>query len=89
MTALQLAEWEAYDKLEPIGEWRADFRVSFLASLLTNLVIQTMGKKGAKLTKIEDFIFDWDGSIAESKKQTPDQMKDILMAIAEMHNKKK
>jgi len=88
LTASQLIEWEAYDTLEPIGEWRADYRISFLASLLTNLVIQTMGKKGAKLTKIEDFLFDWDGSVADSKKQTPKQMKDILMAIVNKNKKK-
>jgi len=87
LTASQLAEWIAYDRLDPIGESRADFRMSYLSSLVTNLAIGINGKKGTKLTEVKDFILDWSGEAKESKTQSPEEMKSLFQAIAASSNK--
>ena len=80
LTARQLTEWELYNRIDPIGEERSDFRMSYMASLITNLVISSMGKKGTKLTNIKDFLLEWDEK--PKQEQTATQMRDILMGMA-------
>ena len=83
-----MAEWEEYNKIDPIGEWRNDHRLAMLSSLLSNLTIQVHGKKGTKLTKIEDFLVEWDSALVEEKKQqSPEDMKKFLMDLAARQNK--
>lgn len=54
-----------------------------MASLLTNLTISVNGKKGAKLTSVKDFLFDWDVESAKNKgTQTPEEMKMVFEQIA-------
>lgn len=88
LTSAQLSEWEAYDKLDPIGTWRDDYRMAYLASMITNLVISIHGKKGAKHTVPLDYMPKWDAE-KESivRKQTPEEMKELLLDLAKMHNK--
>lgn len=89
LTATQLAEWEMYLSIDPPIERKHDIRTAYLASLLTNLVIRSMGKPGAQLTEVKDFIIEWDAEEAQQKKiQTPQQMKAILLGLAEEHNNK-
>jgi len=84
----QLLEWEAYDRLDPIGTWREDFRMACLASVISNLAIRINTKNG-KLTNIGDFMPNWDqGDKSSEQKQTPDQMKKVLLDIANSINKK-
>ena len=89
LTSKQLSEWEAYDKLDPIGTWREDFRLAYLSSLLTNLVISIHGKKGTKHTTPMEFLLNWDvDAKVEPKKQSVEEMKQILMGLAKSQNKK-
>ncbi len=88
LTSHQLSEWEAYDRLDPIGAWRDDFRMSYIASLLTNLVIRVHGKKGAKLTDVKDFLLDWSGDMKHTQQQTPQEMREFLLQFAKTQNKK-
>jgi len=95
LTSTQLSEWIAYDKIDPLGDWREDYRFSFLSSLITNLAIRTHGEKGAKLTTVEDFMFVWDPAEMEDKKeQGIEEMKKLLLSFApkkeprKMRNKK-
>ena len=88
LTATQLAEWEEYNKLDPIGEQRDDFRNAYLLMTMTNLAIGIHGKKGSKLTKIEDYIVDWDAGGKEEVQQSAEDMKNFLMSFASSHNKK-
>jgi hypothetical protein len=84
LNSYQLSEWEAYDRLDPIGSWRDDFRISYIASLLTNLTIRVHGKRGAQLTEVKDFLFDWSGDFKRAelaKKQSPEEMKATLMTM--------
>jgi hypothetical protein len=52
----QLAEWEAFDQLEPFGDWRADLRAGIVAGTIARA-------NGAKRAKATDFIprFDREG----------------------------
>jgi hypothetical protein len=85
----QIQEWEAYDKLDPIGTWREDFRMAYLSSTITNLAISVHGKKGAKLTNTIDFMPDWMRDVnAEAEKQSPEEMKLILTALMESTKRK-
>jgi hypothetical protein len=88
LTGWQISEWEAYDKIDPIGSWREDFRMAFLSSLITNLVISVHGKKGAKTTSPVDFMPNWTGEEKEPKRQSTEEMKQILLGIASTQNKR-
>lgn len=81
LTAKQLAEWEAYDRLDPIGRWRDDFQMAYLASTMTNLAISIHGKKGAKLTQVIDYMPKWDEEKQEYKVQTVEEMKSVLTSL--------
>jgi len=48
----ELAEWEAYERLEPFGEQRADWRIAQVACILANV----NRKKGAPAFKVDDFM---------------------------------
>jgi hypothetical protein len=92
LTSKQISEWEAYDRIDPIGSWREDFRGAKLESLITNIVQQLYAKKGStpKVTTPLDFMVDWSGEKqeAEPKKQSMEDMKSILLGIAKAQNKK-
>jgi hypothetical protein len=92
LTSLQLSEWEAYDKLDPIGTWRDDFRMAYLSSLVTNLTISVNGKKGAKMTSPIDFLPDWadqrGAKVIDDVKPLAQQIKEIFGAIAKANKKK-
>lgn len=95
LTLEQLQEWEAYDKLDPVGTWRDDFRMAYLASLIQNIVLCLYPpKKGEKpkLTTPSDFMPMWDEELRKikttPKKQSTEEMKSFLMALARSQNKK-
>ena len=88
MTSEQLSEWEAMDRLDPIGSWRDDYRMSYLAALITNLAIRINGKKGAKLSEVKDFMLDWGKEPGEIMKQSTDEMKNLLLSFAKSQNKR-
>ena len=95
MTSEQLAEWEAYNRLEPIGDERIEFSLAMISSVITNIAIAALGKPGAKQTTPLDFLPKWDGvgegkgSGKEPKKQSVEEMKKILQSIAGVYNRKK
>lgn len=80
LTARQLVEWEAYNKIDPIGTEREDFRMAFLAMIITNVAIGALGSKNAKTAKLEDFMPDWD-TTKPKPVQSAEQMKNILMGL--------
>ena len=92
LTSKQISEWEAYDRIDPIGSWREDFRLAKIESLITNIVQQLYAKKGSKpgLTTPLDFMIDWmgEGKVNEPKKQSVEEMKSVLLGIAKGQNKK-
>ena len=92
LTSRQISEWEAYDRLDPIGEWRADFRMAYLCTIVTNIARAIHGEKGAKMTVPLDFMPEWDKGDSDDttvlRKQTPEQMRQILVAITKEYKKK-
>ena len=92
LTSRQLSEWEAYDKIDPIGSWRDDFRIAKLESLLTNIVQQLYAKKGSAptITTPLDFMPDWSGDRVEKKPENnlADQIKQVFSGIAGSKKKK-
>jgi Protein of unknown function (DUF4035) len=90
LTGIQLAEWEAYDKLDPIGSWRGDFQMACLASIVTNIAISVHNKQGSKFTTPNDFMPDWSGERDEEEQpiQSLEEMKAILLDIAGAQNRK-
>ena len=83
LTAIELAEWEAYDSIDPIGSTRSDIHFAAFSSMITNLFIAAYGKQGSTMTEPKDFLINWDGSKKESTKQeqSVDQIKDFLSAL--------
>jgi len=87
LTSSQIAEWEAYDKLDPIGDFRSDFNAAQIMSLVYNLVVQMYGKKGqTKLSVPLDFMIMWGQEEKDEKAQSIEQMKEVMMAIAQKQN---
>lgn len=92
LTSKQISEWEAYDRIDPIGKWRDDFGVAKLESLIVNIVQQLYAKKGHTpvVTTPIEFMPDWSGDRKETevKKQSVEEMKSTLMGLAKAQNKK-
>jgi predicted Zn-dependent protease with MMP-like domain len=89
---MQLSEWEAYDRIDPIGTWRADFRGAKLESLILNIVNQLYAEKGKKpvVTTALDFMPDWIGDKVDDKKvSTPEDILALFRGIASTQKKKK
>jgi len=89
LTSAQLSEWEAYDRLDPVGQWREDLRWAALESLLANISRAVYGKKGTKMTTFEDFLPTWDKEkFYKPPVQSLETMKEIMVSITKDQNKK-
>lgn len=85
----------AYNELDPIGEWRDDFRFAKLEARIINIVREIYKEKGKEPEMILpiDLMPDWTEDKDKvqkqvTKKQTVDQHRDILMSLAKSQNKK-
>jgi len=74
--------------LDPIGEWRADFRTASLISQVVNIARIIWGKRGVEMTAPLDYMPEWDKE-TEYKKQSVEEMKQILLGIAGTQNVRK
>jgi hypothetical protein len=93
LTFEQLNEWEAYDKIDPIGTWREDFRMASLASLIENIVQHLYAKKGTKPKAVTplDHMPNWGDDSRmqkETVKMSVEDMKKVFLSIASTQNKK-
>jgi hypothetical protein len=84
ITSVQLSEWEAYDRIDPIGTWREDYRVAVLDSLIVNIVSKLYAKKGHTPKEVlpTEFMPNWTGDKRIERKQSVQDMKEVLMTIA-------
>lgn len=73
-----MSEWIAYNEIDPIGEWRHEFRTARLESLITNISSALYHKKGTKpvMTTPADFIPVWG-----KKKVTPFDPKKVAESV--------
>jgi hypothetical protein len=86
-----MAEWIAYDRLEPIGEERADFRVGLLCSMMVNIAKAVWGDSKQPVSPL-DYMPRWDGGDVEDDavpgdppakpRQSVEDMKLILETLA-------
>jgi hypothetical protein len=100
ITSAQLSEWEAYDRLDPIGSWRQDFNHASLISKITNIANAIYCEKDKKpvVTNAGDFMPIWDKEerkrleIKREKEQveiqSAEDMKSFLMSFTKVHNER-
>ncbi len=87
MNSAQLSEWQVYNRLDPIGEWRNDFRFADLEALIINTVRMLYAEKGKiiELVKPTDLMLEWGKEKkAEPKRQNLDAMKEMFKRIAKI-----
>ena len=81
-----------YDRLEPIGEDRGDFRMASLSATIVNIVRKLYGKTGVEMVSPSVFMPEWDRDFDEEETQVPkqsvEQMKKILETIADVQNRR-
>lgn len=67
LTSEQISEWLAYDRLEPIGQWRADYRLGVLCALIVDIVQRLFARRGATPRRVSpiDYMPDWSGDLRE------------------------
>lgn len=87
MTAEQMDEWEAFNRIQPIGGQRLDFYFAYLMTSIHNLAISIHAKKGTKHFELEDFLPNWAGVEKEQQVMSNDEMKAFWTAFAEQHNR--
>jgi hypothetical protein len=61
--------------------------MAVLATTIFNLAVDIHAKKGTKHREIIDYMPNWLGE-EEEKKQSVEEMKDVLLSFAKTHNKK-
>lgn len=66
----------AYDRIEPIGEIRADMRMAVLATVVAR-------SAGSKTAKPDDFMPKFDAGLI---RQDPEELQRKMFAFAEQHN---
>lgn len=82
LTAKQFVEWEAYARLEPFSEMRADWRAASIRQMIHNVAVEEKNQKD-----IEHFLLKWKEE--ENKpKQTWQQKKSIAYAICAAYEAK-
>jgi len=85
-----LSEWHAYYNLEPFGEWRGDYRAGMIASVLAE--IHRDKKKRKRPFTVDDFMPRFGRrkkQQASPRKQTVEEQRNVLMAIAAAFGVKK
>jgi adenine-specific DNA glycosylase len=90
LTSAQVTEWEAYDQLDPIGKWRDEYSFAVLDSLIINIVSRLYAKKGHTPKEVlpTEFMPNWSGEKKIARKQSVEEMKQALMALAKSVSKR-
>jgi hypothetical protein len=89
LTTDQIAGWEAFNVLEPVGSYKQDFLFAQLCDLI-NVLAHAYGGQKAE-SKLLDFMPWWLKQYfkesGQDKKQSLEDMKARLMIWAKGHNK--
>ena len=72
----QFLEWQAYYRIEPWGEWRADMRMAQMLSLYANA--HRDGNKHPKPFTPADFMPDFAGDHPKTKPHQGKQLREAL-----------
>lgn len=80
-------DWEAFNRIQPIGQRRNDVYFSVLMSTLFNIAHAFSGSKQAKQFKAEDFVPNWMGVDEEDEEvMGTEQIKNFFIEFAKTHN---
>ena len=89
MDARELAEWEAYELIEPFGQVRGDLQAGVIAAEIVNIVTQLYGKKKDKRATPADFLLKFEKPKPKQPAAQPWQnIMNNLRLIAARHNAK-
>lgn len=77
-------EWEAFNRIQPIGARRYDVYFSQLMLTLHNIAVGFSGSKTAKQFNIKDFIPNWAGIVEEEPEMNAEQMKQFWLNFIEL-----
>ena len=80
ISSLELSEWQAYDRIEPFGEIRADLR----AGSIVQAAISPYVKKGHKVPTLKECMLNFE----IKKPMTSGEIKGFLLGIAPTNKKK-
>ena len=86
-----MAEWRAYDQIEPIGGYREDYRMAQVCLMLHNLIQMQRGDGNWEKADLNDFML-WGPETrapATDKRQSVEEMKAVLSAIPGIKKKEK
>lgn len=89
MTAAQLGEWEAFNTLEPVGEYRRDYRIAALTAMVYNIANSFGSKTRKKLAKPKDFMPWLESENVETPQQSVEDMKKVVQGIAKVQGTRK
>lgn len=81
LTASQITEWEAFNRIQPIGHRRLDVYFSHFMTSLHNIALGFSGTKNAKQFKVEDFVPNWTGIEEEPDVMSAEQIKQFFAAF--------
>lgn len=70
----EFVDWQAYYRLEPFGEWRADVRSGIVASTMANI---WRGKNGRRMSA-KDFMPEFGQHATNPEKQTEFLVKKLM-----------
>ena len=89
LTASQLAEWEAYDRLEPIGGYRQDYMMGSVIKMILELAQAVYGRKGRTMSCTPWDFVPWrpDAERVQVKRQSVEEMKQVLQMLAKKGKK--
>lgn len=85
MSSNELTEWQAFFKIEPWGEDRADWRSAQIAALIYTA---NKGKRSPK-REVRDFMWSHINNKDERGVSDPDAMKALLMGMVEVSKRRK
>jgi hypothetical protein len=90
MTLEQISDVEAYDKIEPIGGFREDYRFAQVCLMLHNQIQQQRGDGKWRKASLHDFML-WGPKVKvkETESQSVEEMKAIMLSLASPKKEKK
>lgn len=86
LNSFQLSEWQMYDRIDPIGEWRNDFRFADFEALIINTVRMLYAEKGkiVDLVTAKDLMPEWGKVKKVEPKRNNEQIKEMFKRISKI-----
>ena len=84
ITSEQFVEWIEYDKLDPFGQWREDYRSAEIVTMLAN--VNRDAKRKREPFKTTDFLVKFGEQINDKPKQSWQDQLNIAKLFASAYN---